>query len=119
MTRALFLNLLAAGLLSLAMLVVAPAPAHACERVYPQANGDDRTRHVRLSADWPDAQILQNLKLNFDRADVKRSESSGAVSIQYTYFHKTVVITRSASKGVEVQLLEKDREKLVWQLGMC
>lgn len=39
--------------------------------------------------------------------------------MQYTYFHKTVVITRTASKGVEVQLLEKDREKLVWQLGMC
>ena len=119
MTRALSLNLLAAGLLSLATLVAVPAPAHACERVYPQANGDDRTRHVRLSAGWPDAQILQNLKLNFDRADVKRSESSGAVSVQYTYFHKTVVITRSASKGVEVQLLEKDREKLVWQLGVC
>jgi hypothetical protein len=118
MTRALSLNLLAAGLLSLSTLVVAPAPAHACERVYPQANGDDRTRHVRLSAGWSDAQILQNLKLNFDRADVKRTESSGAVSIGYAYFHKTVVITRG-SKGVEVQLLEKDREKLVWQLGTC
>jgi hypothetical protein len=118
MTRALSPNLLAAGLLSLATLVAVPAPAHACERVYPQANGDDRTRHVRLSASWPDAQILQNLKLNLDRADVRRSESSGTVSVQYTYFHKTVVITRSA-KGVEVQLLEKDREKLVWQLGVC
>ncbi|MEM8511462.1 hypothetical protein RCH14_000753 [Massilia sp. MP_M2] len=119
MTRALSLNLLAAGLLSLATLVLAPAPAHACERVYPQANGDDRTRHVRLSAGWTDAKILQNLKLNLDRADVKGTESSGVVSIGYTYFHKTVVITRSASKGVEVQLLEKDREKLVWQLGLC
>ena len=118
MTRALSLNLLAAGLLSLSTLVVVSAPAHACERIYPQANGDDRTRHVRLSAGWPDAQILQNLKLNLDRADVKRTESSGAVSVQYTYFHKTVVITRG-SKGVEVQLLEKDREKLVWQLGVC
>ena len=119
MIRALSLNFLAACLLSLATSVVAPAAAHACERVYPQANGDDRTRHVRLSAGWPDAQILQNLKLNLDRADVKRTESSGVVSVQYTYFHKTVLITRSASKGVEVQLSEKDREKLVWQLGMC
>jgi len=111
-------NLLAAGLLSLAALS-ASTTAQACERMYPQANGDDRTRHVRLSAGWPDGQILQNLKLNLDRAEVKRTESSGAVSIQYTYFHKTVVITRSATKGVEVQLLEKDRDKLVWQLGTC
>jgi len=117
MTRASSLNFLAAGVLSLSALAV--TPVHACERVYPQANGDDRTRHVRLSAGWPDAQILQTLKLNIDRADVRRTESSGTVSIQYTYFHKTVVITRSASKGVEVQLLEKDREKLVWQLALC
>ena len=111
-------TLFAASLLACATLATA-APARACERVYPQANGDDRTRHVRLSAGWPDAQILQNLKLNLDRAEVKRTESSGAVSIQYTYFHKTVVITRSASKGVEVQLMEKGRDKLVWQLGVC
>ena len=118
MTSSITLKIFAASLLSLAALS-SSATAQACERMYPQANGDDRTRHVRLSAGWPDAQILQNLKLNQDRAEVKRTESSGAVSIQYTYFHKTVVITRSATKGVEVQLLVKDRDKLVWQLGTC
>ena len=117
MTNSPNLTVFAAGLLSLAMF--AAAPAGACERIYPQANNDDNTRHVRLSAAWPDAQILRNLKLNADRAEIKRTEGSGAVSVQYTYFHKTVVITRSASKGVEVQLLEKDRDKLVWQLGTC
>lgn len=117
MTSSVTLKIFAAGLLSLAALAL--APAHACERLYPQANGDDATRHVRLSAAWPDAQILRNLKLNLDRAEVKRTESTGVVSNQYAYFHKTVVITRSASKGVEVQMVEKDREKLVWQLGVC
>lgn len=117
MTMSFIPNALAAALLSLAVLSPI-ASAQVCERLYPQANGDDATRHVRLSAGWPDAQILRNLKLNADRAELKRTESGGAVSIQYSYFHKTVVITRSA-RGVEVQLLEKDRDKLVWQLGTC
>ena len=40
---------LAPGLLCLALLMLAGAAA-ACERRYPDANKDDRTRHVALSA---------------------------------------------------------------------
>lgn len=110
------LSLLAAALLGLATL---PNASAACERRYPEENGDDRTRHVRLSAAWPDAQILQNLKLNIDRADVKRTQGTGVLTVQYAYFHKTVIIQRAAASGVEVQLVEKDRDKLVWKLGNC
>jgi hypothetical protein len=113
--RSLMLRMLATG----ALCLMHAASADACERRYPQANGDDRTRHIGLSARWPDAQILQNLKLNIDRADIKRSDSSSAVSVEYGYFQRTVVITRSASKGVEVKLLEAGRTPLVWTLGVC
>lgn len=109
---------LAAGLLCLAFLAAA-GNAAACERRYPESNKDDRTRHVALSARWPDAQILQNLRLQIDRAEVKQTEGKESLKTEYGYFGRTVVITRSAKDGVEVQLLEKGRDKLVWKLGSC
>lgn len=109
---------LAAGLLCLASLMHAGVAA-ACERRYPDANGDDRTRHVALSARWPDAQILQNLRLQIDRAEVRQSESKDALKTEYGYFGRSVTITRSVKNGVEVLLLEKGRDKLVWKLGTC
>ena len=109
---------LAAGLLCLAALM-RPDTASACERRYPEANGNDRTRHVGLSARWPDAQILQNLRLQIDRAEVKQTESKDAIKTEYGYFGRSVTITRSVKDGVEVQLLEKGRDKLVWKLGSC
>ena len=109
---------LAAGLLCLASLMHAGAAA-ACERRYPEANKDDLTRHIALSARWPDAQILQNLRLQIDRAEVKQTESKDALKTEYGYFGRAVTITRSAKDGVEVQLLEKGRDKLVWKLGTC
>jgi hypothetical protein len=109
---------LAAGLLCLASLLTAGS-ATACERRYPEANRDDRTRHVALSARWPDARILQNLRLQIDRAEVKQSESKDAVKTEYGYFGRSVTITRSVKNGVEVQLLEQGRDKLVWKLGSC
>ncbi|MGF6273970.1 hypothetical protein ABIB38_002348 [Massilia sp. UYP11] len=111
------LSRLAAGLLCLAWLMHADAAA--CERRYPEANGDDRTRHVRLSARWPDAQILQNLRLQIDRAEIKQTASKDALKTDYVYFGRAVTITRSAKNGVEVQLLEQGRDKLVWKLGSC
>lgn len=109
---------LATGLLCLAALMHLGTAA-ACERRYPEANGDDRTRHVALSARWPDAQILQNLRLQLDRAEVRQTESKDALKTEYGYFGRTVTITRSVKNGVEVQLLEKGRDKLVWKLGSC
>lgn len=109
---------LAAGLLCLAWLVSAGSAA-ACERRYPESNKDDRSRHVALSARWPDAQILQNLRLQIDRAEVKQTAGKESLKTEYGYFGRTVVITRSAKDGVEVQLLEKGRDKLVWKLGSC
>ena len=109
---------LAAGLLCLVALACAGSAA-ACERRYPEVNGDDRTRHVALSARWPDAQILQNLRLQIDRAEVRQTEGKDAVKTEYGYFERSVTITRSARDGVEVQLLEKGRDKLVWKLGSC
>lgn len=109
---------LAAGLLCLGALMHVDT-ASACERRYPEANGNDRTRHVGLSARWPDAQILQNLRLQIDRAEVKQSESKDAIKTEYGYFGRSVTITRSVKDGVEVQLLEKGRDKLVWKLGSC
>lgn len=109
---------LAAGLLCLASLAHVSAVA-ACERRYPEANKDDRTRHVALSARWPDAQILQNLRLQIDRAEVKQTESKDALKTEYGYFGRAVTITRSVKDGVEVQLLETGRGKLVWKLGSC
>ena len=109
---------LAAGLLGLAWLACA-GNAAACERRYPESNKDDRTRHVGLSARWPDAQILQNLRLQIDRAEVRQSESKDALKTEYGYFGRMVTITRSVKNGVEVQLLEKGRDKLVWKLGSC
>jgi len=109
---------LVAGLLCLASLMNA-GNAAACERRYPETNKDDRTRHVALSARWPDAQILQNLRLQIDRAEVKQTESKDTLKTEYGYFGRTVTITRSVKNGVEVHLLEKDRNKLVWKLGSC
>lgn len=109
---------LAAGLLCLATMMHLGA-ASACERRYPEAGKDDRSRHVGLSARWPDAQILQNLRLQIDRAEVKRTESKDALKTEYGYFERTVTITRSVKNGVEVQLLEQGRDKLVWKLGSC
>lgn len=107
-----------ARLLCLALLMQVGA-ATACERRYPEANKDDRTRHVALSARWPDAQILQNLRLQVDRAEIKQTAGKESLKTEYGYFERSVVITRSAKDGVEVQLLEKGRDKLVWKLGSC
>ena len=109
---------LAPGLLCLALLMLSGAAA-ACERRYPEANKDDRTRHVALSARWDDARILQNLRLQIDRAEVKQTEGKESLKSEYGYFGRSVVITRSAKDGVEVQLLEEGRDKLVWKLGSC
>jgi len=109
---------LAAGLLCLGWLACAGSAA-ACERRYPESNKDDRTRHVALSARWPDAQILQNLRLQIDRAEVRQTEGKDTLKTEYGYFGRTVTITRSAKDGVEVQLLEQGRDKLVWKLGSC
>lgn len=111
-------GMLASGLLCLAMLTQG-ANAAACERRYPEANKDDRTRHVALSARWPDAQILQNLRLSIDRAQVKQTEGKDVLKTEYGYFERSVTITRGARDGVEVQLLEQGRDKLVWKLGSC
>ena len=112
------LSRLAAGLLCLATLMHVGV-VDACERRYPEASKDDRTRQVGLSARWPDAQILQNLRLQIDRAEVKQTESKDALKTEYGYFGRTVTITRSVKNGVEVQLLEQGRDKLVWKLGTC
>lgn len=109
---------LATGLLCLAALMHLDT-ASACERRYPEANKDDRTRHVALSARWPDAQILQNLRLQIDRAEIRQTESKDALKTEYGYFGRLVTITRSVKDGVEVQLQEKGRDKLVWKLGTC
>ena len=42
-----------------------------------------------------------------------------ALKIEYGYFGRSVTITRSVRNGVEVQLLEQGRDKLVWKLGAC
>lgn len=109
---------LAAGILCLATLF-STTVAHACERRDPEANGDDRTRHVRLSAAMDDAQILRSLKLQKDRAETTQATASGSVSMKYVYFQRTVTIIRSAKGDVQVQLLEQGREPLVWKLGAC
>jgi len=109
---------LVAGLLCLAWLACA-GNAAACERRYPESNKDDRSRHVGLSARWPDAQILQNLRLQIDRAQVRQTDAKDMLKTEYGYFGRTVTITRSARDGVEVQLLEQGRDKLVWKLGSC
>ena len=111
-------KLLASSLLCLATLC-SYTPAHACERRDPDANGDDRTRHVRLSSAMDDAAILRALRLQPDRADVTRSTGSSAVSTKYAYFQRSVTIVRAASGAVQVELLEQDRKPLVWKLGAC
>lgn len=108
---------LAPLLLCLATLCCA-TPAHACERRDPEANGDDRTRHVRLSSAMDDAAILRALRLQPDRAEVMRSTGS-STGAKYVYFHRTVTIVRAASDEVQVEMLEKDRKPLVWKLGAC
>lgn len=61
---------IAAGLLCLATLL--STSTGACERRDPEANGVDRTRHVRLSSAMDDAAILRALRLQPDRAEVTR-----------------------------------------------
>lgn len=107
----------AAGLLLLATLLCTSAGA--CERRDPEANGDDRTRHVRLSSAMDDAVILRALRLQPDRGEVTRSETKDSTSSKYVYFHRTVTIVRGASGEVKVEMLEKDRKPLVWKLGAC
>lgn len=111
-------TMLAAGILCLVSLLSATA-AQACERRWPEANDDDRTRHVFLTAAMDDATILRRLRLAVDRAEVERKESSSTVTTRYTYFDRTVTVTRSASSGVQVELKEQERDKLVWKLGTC
>lgn len=109
---------LAPVLLCLATLCCATL-AHACERRDPEANGDDRTRHVRLSSAMDDAAILRALRLQPDRADITRSANGSTASTKYAYFQRTVTIMRAASGDVQVEMLEKDRKPLVWKLGAC
>jgi len=111
-------KMLAAGMLCLVSLLSVTS-AQACERRWPEANDDDRTRHVFLTAAMTDTIILQRLRLAPDRAEVERKESSSSVAARYTYFDRTVTITRAASSGVQVELQEKGRDKLVWKLGSC
>jgi len=108
----------AAGLLCLATLC-SSALVHACERRDPAANGDDRTRHVRLSAAMDDGAILRALRLQPDRADVTRSEARNGVSIKYVYFHRVVTVVRATNGDVQVEMLEQDRKPLLWKLGAC
>ena len=109
------MRILATTLLLLATL---PSAAFACDRLPPE-NAESSVRSVNLSAAWPDSQILQNLKLQIGRADVTRKESSSSITTEYAYFHKIVTITRSASSGVQVKLVEKNQDTLVWKLGSC
>jgi hypothetical protein len=112
---------IAAGLLCLATLLSATlaTSAAACERHDPEANGDDRTRHVRLSSAMDDAAILRALRLQPDRGEVTRSQTKDSISSKYVYFHRTVTIVRTASGEVKVEMLEKERKPLVWKLGAC
>ena len=111
----------AAGLLLLATLLSTSfaTSAGACERRDPEANGDDRTRHVRLSSAMDDAAILRALRLQPDRGEVTRSATKDSISSKYVYFHRTVTIVRSASGEVKVEMLEKERKPLVWKLAAC
>lgn len=92
--------------------------AFACDRLPPD-NAQSSVRSVNLSAAWTDAMILQNLKLQIGRAEVKRKESSGSITVEYAYFHKIVTITRSAAKGIQVKMEEKGQDTLNWTLGSC
>jgi len=93
--------------------------SHACDRLPPENAANNAVRVVNLSAAWPDSMILQNLKLQIGRAQVKRAESSGSTSAEYSYFNRIVTITRSTSSGVQVKLVEKDQDTLTWKLGSC
>lgn len=93
--------------------------ALACDRLPPENAGQNGLRAANLSAAWPDAVILQNLKLQIGRAEVKRAQSSGSSSAEYSYFNKIVTITRSDSSGVQVKLAEKGQDTLTWKLGSC
>lgn len=92
--------------------------AFACDRLPPD-NAQSSVRSVNLSASWTDAMILQNLKLQIARAEVRRKESSTSTTAEYAYFHKIVTITRSTSKGVQVKMEEKGQDTLNWTLGSC
>lgn len=100
------------------LLACLAQPAFACDRLPPENVGSS-VRSVNLSAAWTDAMILQNLKLQIARADVTRKESSSSTTTEYAYFHKIVTITRSASNGVGVKLVEKGQDTLTWKLGSC
>lgn len=93
--------------------------AFSCDRLPPEDADKNAIRAVNLSAAWPDSMILQNLKLQIGRATVKRAESSGSTTAEYSYFHKIVTITRSTANGVQVKVVEKDQDTLVWKLGKC
>lgn len=93
--------------------------AFACDRLPPEGSGQNALRAANLSAAWPDSMILQNLKLQIGRAQVKRAESKDSTTAEYSYFNKIVTINRSASSGVQVKLVEKDQDTLVWKLGSC
>lgn len=92
--------------------------AFACDRLPPE-NAEGSLRATNLSAAWPDSMILQNLKLQIGRADVKRTQDSSSATAEYSYFHKIVTINRSAANGVQVKLVEKGQDTLVWKLGAC
>lgn len=100
------------------LMACLPQTALACDRLPPD-NAQSSVRSVNLSAAWTDAMILQNLKLQIARAEVRRKESSGSTTAEYAYFHKIVTITRSTSKGVQVKMEEKGQETLNWALGHC
>lgn len=109
-------RILAPAFLLLASL--SPA-AFSCDRLPPEDADKNAIRAVNLSAAWPDSMILQNLKLQIGRATVKRAESSGSTTAEYSYFHKIVTINRSTANGVQVKVVEKDQDTLVWKLGSC
>jgi len=92
---------------------------HACDRLPPENASKNATRVVNLSAAWPDSMILQNLRLQIGRADVKRAQSKDSTVTEYSYFDKIVIITRSVKDGVQVKLVEKNQDTLMWKLGSC
>lgn len=108
-------------ILSSAFLLLAGlSPAtFACDRLPPEGTSQNALRAVNLSAAWPDSMILQNLRLQIGRAQVKRTEGKDSTTAEYSYFNKIVTIHRAASSGVQVKVAEKDRDTLVWKLGSC
>lgn len=104
---------------SLLILTLLPGAVLACDRLPPENASKNATRVVNLSAAWPDSMILQNLRLQIGRADVKRAQSKDSTTAEYSYFDKIVTISRSVKDGVQVKLAEKNQDTLVWKLGGC